>query len=421
MWSIGNEILEQWTDASADTLSLEEANLILNAGRRLDGGVGSEGDSLSVQSLITRTLASIVRELDSTRVVTAGNNHTAPSNHLFRSGALDVYGFNYHEAEFESFPVNFPGKILVVSESTSGLMSRGVYEMPSDSFFVRPDRWDRPYSREEHICSAYDNCHVPWGSTHEGSWREVKRLPHVAGLFVWTGFDYLGEPTPYGWPSRSSFFGIIDLAGFPKDVYYMYQSEWTDKPVLHLFPHWNWKEGEEVDVWAYYNRADEVELFLNGQSLGTRTKTDSAFHVSWRLPFRPGVLRAVSRKGGSEVLVREIRTAGAPAQIVLKPDRARLSADGSDLSFVTAEIQDREGNLVPDASNLVSFRIEGPAFIAGTDNGNPNDSIGLKTPERRAFGGKALAVVQSGKTSGTIRLHAVSDGLPDAFVELKSE
>jgi beta-galactosidase len=374
-----------------------------------------------VQALIASTLASIVRELDTTRAVTAGNNHTGPDNHLFRSGALDVYGFNYHEADFAPFPERFPGKALVVSESTSGLMSRGVYEMPSDSLFIRPERWDRPYFRAEHLCSAYDNCHVPWGSTHEATWREVKRLPHVAGMFVWTGFDYLGEPTPYGWPSRSSFFGIVDLAGFPKDVYYMYQSEWTDRPVLHLFPHWNWAEGDTVDVWAYYGQADEVELFLNGQSLGTKAKADTAFHVCWRLPWRPGVVKAVSRRDGREVLSRQVHTAGEAARIALKPDRSRIAADGVDLSFVTAEIQDRDGHPVPDASHTLSFSLEGPGFIAGTDNGNPNDSLSLKSPRRQAFSGKALAVVQSAKSPGAIRLKASADGLPDAFIEIRTQ
>jgi beta-galactosidase len=420
MWSIGNEVLEQWTDANADTLSLDEANLILNAGHVTPQPVLS-GATLSVQSLVTSTLASIVRDLDSTRVITSGNNNTEKTNHLFLSGAIDVYGFNYHESDFEPFPENFPEKALIVSESTSGLMSRGIYEMPADSIIIRPERWDRRLDRPLHICSAYDNCHVPWGSTHEVSWREVKRLPHVAGLFVWTGFDYLGEPTPYGWPSRSSFFGIVDLAGFPKDVYYMYQSEWTEKPVLHIFPHWNWNEGQEVDVWAYYNQADEVELFLNGETLGVRSKNDTTFHVAWKVPFHPGVLKAISRKNGCEVLSEEIHTAGEAARVTLKPDRDKIGADGADLSFVTVEIQDSNGNLSPEAGHLIQFSIEGPGFIAGTDNGNQNDTVSLKKPERHAFGGKAIAVVQSHKSPGTIRLKAIADQLPEVFIEIKSE
>ena len=255
MWSIGNEVLEQWPNADADTLSLEAANLILNAGHAIDPAI-LQDTAMSVQGLIAHSLASIVKRYDSVRPVTTGNNETSPGNMIFRSGALDVLGFNYHERDFEPFPTRFPGEILLVSESTSALMTRGYYQMPSDSFYIWPEAWWKRFERPEHLCSAYDNCHVPWGSTHEKTWYEVKRLPHVSGLFVWTGFDYLGEPTPYWWPSRSSFFGIVDLAGIPKDVYYMYQSEWTNQPVLHLFPHWNWKADEAVDVWAYYNEAE---------------------------------------------------------------------------------------------------------------------------------------------------------------------
>ena len=418
MWSIGNEVLEQWQHADADTLSLEAANLILNAGHPVDDKILSD-TAMSVQGLIAHSLAAIVKRLDKTRPVTAANNEATPGNLIFRSNALDVLGFNYHEKNYEPFPQNFPGKTLIVSESTSALMTRGYYQMPSDSMYVWPNTWRERFDRPEHLCSAYDNCHVPWGSTHEVTWREVKRLPYVSGLFIWTGFDYLGEPTPYWWPSRSSFFGIVDLAGIPKDVYYMYQSEWTDTPVLHLFPHWNWKKGETVDIWAYYNQADEVELFLNGESLGVKSKPDDAFHVCWRVPFTPGTLKAVSRKDGKEVLAREIRTAGEPARIMLIPDRSALHADGTDLSFVTVEIQDKDGNLVPDADNLLRFTVEGDGFIAGTDNGDQNDPVSLKKPERHAFYGKAMAVVQNTGKAGTIRLKATAEGLPDAIVEIK--
>lgn len=291
--------------------------------------------------------------------------------------------------------------------------------MPSDEMYIWPESWDKPFDRPEHLCSSYDNCHVPWGSTHEVTWYEVKRLPYASGMFIWTGFDYLGEPTPYWWPSRSSFFGVVDLAGFPKDVYYMYRSEWTDQPTLHLFPHWNWKEGEMVDIWAYYNQADEVELFLNGKSLGARSKNDSTFHVSWRVPFTPGTLKAVSRKAGQEVLAQEIHTAGEAAQLTLIPDRSVIQADGTDLSFITVEVRDKEGNLVPRANNLLRFSVEGDGFIAGTDNGDQNDPNSLKKPERNAFYGKALVVVQNTGRKGVIRVKATADGLPDAVTEIK--
>jgi len=157
--------------------------------------------------------------------------------------------------------------------------------MPSDSMHIWPVRWDIPFHNPIQKCSAYDNNHAPWGSTHETSWKMVKKMNHIAGQYIWTGFDYLGEPTPYWWPSRSSYFGIVDLAGFPKDVYYMYQSEWTSQNVLHIFPHWNWEPGKMVDVWAYYNNADEVELYLNGKSLGKRSKASDDLHVMWRVKY----------------------------------------------------------------------------------------------------------------------------------------
>lgn len=420
MWSIGNEVLEQWTDAKADTLSLEEANLILNFGHSKDM-LAAEGE-MSVNSLLTRKLADRVRALDPSRPVTAGCNEPDPGNHLFRSGALDIIGFNYHDDWFKDVPRNFPGKPFIVTESVSALATRGYYDMPADSIHLWPERWDKPFFNETFSCSSYDNCHAPWGNTHEGTMRLVRDNDFISGQFVWTGFDYIGEPTPYGWPARSSYFGIVDLAGFPKDIYYMYKSEWQpDSVVLHLLPHWNWEPGTEVDVWAYYNNADEVELLLNGRSLGTRAKGPDDFHVSWKVPFEPGTLTAISRRDGREVARTERRTAGAPAALRLTPHRSEITADGRDLSYVAVEVVDENGTLCPLADNLVTFSVEGSAFNAGVDNGSPISLERFKAPQRKAFYGKALVILQNNGEEGPATLTATSPGLAPATITINSK
>lgn len=423
MWSIGNEVLEQWNHVDADTLDIQQANFILNFDKNVDQSVINSGE-LNVNSLLTIKLANIVKSLDATRPITAACNEVNPWNNLFKSGALDLLGFNYHHESYAAFPENYPKQKLIISEATSGLMTRGFYQMPSDSEFVWPHRGPTrglPFGNQEQQCSAYDNCHVPWGSTHETSWKLVKKYNHIAGTYIWTGFDYLGEPTPYWWPSRSSYFGIIDLAGFPKDVYYMYQSEWSNKDVLHLLPHWNWTPGQVVDVWAYYSNADEVELFLNGKSLGTRSKQGDELHVVWNVAFEPGILKAVSRKDGKVVLETEVKTAGEPAQIRLNPDRKDISADGYDLSFVTVEVLDKNGILVPNAENSVQFSLKGDASIAGVDNGNPVSHESMKGSSIKAFNGKCLVVIQAGEKPEKVLLTASADGLKSSQLEIKTK
>ena len=417
LWSIGNEVLEQWSDAKADTLSLEQANLILNMGHSEDQ-LAKEGE-MSVNSLITARLAEVIRNLDPTRPITAGCNEPSPGNHLFRSGAIDVIGYNYHNQNVPAVPRLFPGKPFIITESVSALMTRGFYEMPSDQLMTRPVRWDRPYFNETFSCSAYDNVRTPWGSHHEENLIFLNSQPFVAGQYIWTGFDYIGEPTPYGWPARSSYFGIVDLAGFPKDIYYLYQSEWTDTPVLHLFPHWNWEPGEQVDMWCYYNNADEVELFINGVSQGVRSKNAEHLHVVWNVTFEPGTVKVVARKDGVETASREIHTAGEPAQIRLTPDRSKIKSNGTGLSFVTVEILDKDGNLCPNADNLVQFEVSGKGFIAGVDNGSPISLERFKDNKRKAFYGKCLVVVQNDGKSGKIELKAQSEGLNHAQTIIK--
>ncbi len=391
IWSIGNEVTEQWDHQD-------------NSG-----------------ALIAQDLVGIIRNLDTTRPITSNTNDQRPDNPVIRSGALDLIGYSYGQNDYHLFPVVYPGKKWIGSETTSALESRGSYDMPSDSARVWPTSWDKPITggNPDHSCSAYDNCRVPWGATHEEVWSLIKKYDFLSGMFIWTGFDYLGEPTPYEWPSRSSYFGILDLAGFPKDVYYMYQSEWTKKPVLHILPHWNWKNGQTIDVWAYTN-CDEVELFLNGKSVGVRKKTGDELHMMWRLAYEPGTLKAVGKKGSS-VLTEEVKTAGAPAKIVLQPDRKEISADGRDLSFVTVKVLDDKGTLVPNAGNLVRFKISGEGKIAGVDNGSETDLEPFKADYRKAFNGLVLVVVQSTRKAGTVTLEAASDGLDGSSVLIQSK
>ena len=413
MWSIGNEVLEQWSSAEADTLTLEQANLILNAGH--DASTLAKDGELSVQSLLTQHLAEIVKRYDTSRPITAGCNEPDPGNHLFKSGALDIIGFNYHHQWVKDVPKNFPGKPFIFSESVSALQTRGNYMMPSDSVFKAPKEWWLPYTDPSYMCSSYDNMHASWSSTHEETWDVVKHNDFVGGQYIWTGFDYIGEPTPYGFPARSSYFGIIDLAGFPKDTYYMYKSEWTPKPMLHLFPHWNWIPGEEIDMWCYYSGADEVELFVNGVSKGVKSKSQQGdalvteYHVGWRVTFDPGEIKAVSRKDGKVVCEQTIRTAGAP-------DHIRLSVDyqGKETTFIKAEVVDKDGNICPWAEDQICFIFEGEGGILGTDNGCQTSMERFTSPLRRAFFGKCLVVVK-GKGSIT----AKSAMLKSAWIEVR--
>lgn len=388
IWSIGNEVNEQWGDPNAGPIAKE--------------------------------LAAIVKKLDPTRPITSALNNVSEKNPIVISGALDLVGTNYAHDRIAKFPTMFPGQKIIGTETTSGIMSRGSYDMPSDVILRWPKKWDEPFKdgNADYSVSAYDNRSVPWGSTNEETWKIVKKTPFFSGMYIWTGWDYLGEPTPYEWPARSSYFGIIDLAGFPKDVYYMYQSEWTTKPVLHIFPHWNWKQGEQVDVLAYFN-SEEVELFLNGKSLGTKRKSGDDLHVMWRVPFEPGTLKAISRSKGKVVLTEEVRTAGQPAKIVLVPDRKMIKADGSDLAFVTVKVVDANGTVVPQADNLVKFQLTGEGSIAGVDNGNQVSHEPFKANYRKAFHGLALTIVQAKTKGGKIVLKATSDGLAPAMVTIE--
>jgi len=396
IWSIGNEIPEQWG--------------------------GPKGEDTSGKT-IARELAAIIHSLDITRPITSALNNPWPGNEIYKSGALDLVGFNYSHNEYKNFSKNFPGKKFIATETVSSLNTRGHYDMPSDSIRRWPSRWDKPIenANADLTCSAYDNCSAPWGSTHEETLKQLLKYDFASGMFIWTGFDYIGEPTPYPWPARSSYFGIIDLAGFPKDAYYLYQSLFTERTVLHIFPHWNWTKGQTIDVWAYYNHADEVELFLNGKSLGTRKKVGDDLHVMWRVKYESGTLKAVSRKNGKVVLSKEIHTAGEPAKIILTADRKNVKADGKDLSFITATIVDKDGNMVPDAKNLIRFTVQGEGLIAGVDNGSESDLSSFNSNEHKAFNGLCLAIVRSQTKPGVIQLAAKADGLSSSTIMITSK
>jgi beta-galactosidase len=380
IWSIGNEIPEQW-DAT--------------------GGI------------IAKELAAITRKLDATRPITSALNPPTKENSIAASGALDLMGYNYVHETYAKHKEVFPGIPFIATETTSALETRGYYDAVSDTIKQWPKRWDLPLTTGNpgNTVSAYDQVQAPWGSTHEATWKVVKKYDNLSGMYIWTGFDYIGEPTPYVWPSISSYFGIVDLAGFPKDVYYMYQSEWTNKTVLHLFPYWNWKAGQNVDVWAYYNNADEVELFLNGKSLGTKKKVGEDLHIMWRVPFQAGTLKAVSRKNGKTVKETSIQTAGISAKLKLAADRNTINADGNDLSFVTVDITDEKGILSPNANNEIQFTLKGNGKIVGVCSGDPVSHESYKGTKHTALNGKCLVVIQAGNKAEKLELTASAKGL----------
>jgi beta-galactosidase len=407
MWSIGNEILEQ-----------------------------AEAEGWKV----AKRLADICREEDPTRPVTAGFNQieNAIKNRL--ADQVDIPGFNYGVREYAKILAEHPGWTIVGAETASCVSSRGVYHLPIEKYEKHPSLQ----------LTSYDVIAPPWAYCPDVEFAGLESSPQVLGEFVWTGFDYLGEPTPYfawdqprdekDWPARSSYFGVVDLAGFPKDRFYLYQSQWTTKPMVHVLPHWNWAglEGQPIPVMAYTN-AEEVELFLNGRSLGRKNKGEpyvipvgkkisedlrftTKYRVVWEVPYAPGTLTAVAFAGGQTVASTEVRTAGPPARVVLVPDRTTLHADGEDLSFVTVRIEDAEGNLVPGADNLVRFAVQGAGRIAAVDNGNAVSLEPFQAKERKAFSGLALLVVRSNRgVSGSIRVQATSDGLTAAGTVLKAE
>ena len=324
----------------------------------------------------------------------------APTGSIGTGGLAlgDVAGYNYMDPQAEAFHNAHPDKPVIGTETVSAVGTRGIYITDAKKGFV----------------SSYDPYTTTGRASAEGWWSFCNARPWLSGGFIWTGFDYRGEPSPNGWPNVSSQYGIIDTCGFPKDSFFYYQSWWTTKPVLHLFPHWDWPgyEGKEIAVWVYSN-LDKVELFLNGQSLGAKdVKKDS--HVAWNVKYAPGSIEARGFKDGRQVMTTARETTTAPAKIVLRADRDSISADGEDVAVFAVEVQDAKGHTSPITDNLVTFHIKGSGKLIGVGNGDPTDQAPDKGDSRKAFSGYCMALVQSAKHAGSITVEATSPGLEPA-------
>jgi beta-galactosidase len=372
----------------------------------------SIGNEISSPTVATgQNLRNWVRLEDTTRPVTWASNQMSNSAHQQVAAALDLAGYNYGESRYDGDHQAHPTWVIFGSETSSAVRSRGVYHTPVTQNIL---------THTDMQCSSYDNSVVSWGSSAENSYRNDVNRAFVGGQFIWTGFDYIGEPTPYGWPAKSSYFGIVDTCGFPKDIYYFYQSRWTTAPMVHILPHWNWSSGQTITVFVYTN-CDSVELFLNNQSLGSRSFSGSAVHLEWSVAFASGTLRAEGRRGGSVVATDQVTTAGTAARVRLAADRGTIRADGEDLAYITTDILDANSVLVPTASNTVNFSISGPARLVGVDNGNAISTESYKGTSRQAFSGKCLAIVQSTGAAGQIVVTASSSGLTSGSVTINTQ
>lgn len=367
LWSIGNEEPQQGTDRGA---------------------------------VVARTMKRLCNELDPTRGVTyamdQGYGHGVTE-------VVDVLGFNYRTHLIDDFHAKFPHIPIIGSETGSTVCTRGEYIE----------------DKANHIVPAYDTTAPWWATTAETWWTHAADKPYMAGGFIWTGFDYRGEPTPFSeWPSISSQFGVFDTCGFPKDNYYYYRAWWRpEQPLLHLLPHWNWEDGKTVSVWAHSN-CDEVELFVNGKSAGRKPMPRNR-HLSWDVVYAPGKIQAFAYKGGKVILKAKRETAGAPAKIVLTADRTALTGDGMDVAVLKAEVFDAKGRPVPKTDNLITFAVSGPGEVIGVGNGNPNSHEADKATQRKAFNGLCSAIVQTRGTGG-ITVVASGDGLTSGKVVLKA-
>ena len=392
---------------------------------------------------LSKRLTAVVHEEDA-RPVTAGCNHDVAGFNGFQN-TVDVFGYNYKPHLYARFRATNSLIPLYGSETASTVSSRGEYFFPVSE--------DKSQGLADFQVSSYDLYAPRWAMTPEAEFRGQDTNAYVAGEFVWTGFDYLGEPTPYTsdlsnlnnysnaedraraekelaamgkirTPSRSSYFGIVDLAGFKKDRFYLYQSRWRpDLRMAHILPHWNWpgREGELTPVHVYTS-GDEAELFLNGQSLGRKKKAALEYRLRWDdVKYAPGELKVVAYKNGQKWATDVVKTTGAATKLTLVADRSTIAADGKDLSFVTVTVADQKGQLVPRSKNQLKFEIEGPGEIVATDNGDPTSFESFQAPDRKAFNGLALVIVRANAgESGKIKLKAKADGLVGDSVTIRA-
>jgi beta-galactosidase len=361
---------------------------------------------------ITQTMQTFAQRLDPTRRFTAAISGGWGGG---SSVSIDVMGFNYFtHGNTDDYHRKFPNKPSVSTEDGSTFSTRGIYAQ----------------DREHQHLTAYDVNKADWSLLAEESWPDYAARPYIAGQFQWTGFDYRGEETPFGWPAISSQFGILDTCGFPKDNFYYYQAWWSNHPVLHLLPHWNWpgKEGQEIDVWAHSN-CEEVELFLNGVSQG-RKKMPKNFHLEWKVKYAPGVLLARGFNEGKEIITEKVETAGTPTAVQLAVNSATVKADGEDVAIITVSVTDAQGRHMPDAANKIHFELAGPGKILGVGNGDPSSHepdvflpTGNNAPDwqRSLFSGLAQIIVQSTKAPGEIKFTARADDLSPVTLTIRSQ
>jgi beta-galactosidase len=352
--------------------------------------------------LILSAMKALATELDGSRPVSI-----APTGAIGTGGLAqcDVFGYNYMDPGAEAFHKAHPDKPVMGTETVSAVCTRGIYITDPKKGFV----------------ASYDPYTTSGRASAEGWWSFCNARPWLSGGFVWTGFDYRGEPSPNGWPNISSQYGIIDTCGFPKDSFFYYQSWWTEKPVLHLFPHWNWPgmEGKKIAVWAYSN-LDKVELFLNGKSLGVKDVKKDA-HVAWIVEYAPGAIEARGYKGDKVTMTEKRETTGSAAQLAVKVNREDMRADGEDVAMFAVEVRDAQGRVVPVTDNDVTFRVSGAGKLIGTGNGDPTNQQPDKGTSRKAFCGLCMGIVQSTKSAGSITVEVSSPGLASATATLATK